>query len=178
KTTADRYVPSGARSFSVSDATGFAAGDVIAIKKTVTEDWVKFMKMDDLVRDGKKQTWLPVGRGLITEHKGAAGGGNTITLEVPLSDSFDPQHFKPKGIEVVKIKPPARLSQVGIEHLHIVSPEQAIPHTQPHFTALRVTGQDCWVRDVVIDETMNSVAVGGQRITLERVFVNRKALHQ
>jgi hypothetical protein len=99
-------------------------------------------------------------------------------VEAPLSDSFDTQYFKPQGIQVVKIKPPARVAQAGIEHLHIESPPQAISHTQPHFTALRLNGQDCWARDVVIDETMNSVAVGGQRITLERVFVNRKARHQ
>jgi hypothetical protein len=31
---------------------------------------------------------------------------------------------------------------------------------------------------VIIDDTMNSVAVGGRRITLQRVSVNRKAKHQ
>jgi hypothetical protein len=40
-----------------------------------------------------------------------------------------------------------------------------------------MTGQDCWVRDVVIEETMNSVAFGGCRITAVSVAVNRKALH-
>ena len=65
-----------------------------------------------------------------------------------------------------------------IEQLHIECPPQPINHTEPHFTALRINGQDCWVRDVVCDETMNSVAVSGQRITLERVSVNRKARHQ
>jgi hypothetical protein len=86
--------------------------------------------------------------------------------------------LNPPGIAVVKIRPSARLSQCGIENLHIESPPQAFNHSQPHFTALRINGQDCWARDVVIDETMDSVAVSGQRITLERVTVNRKALHQ
>jgi hypothetical protein len=175
---ADKYVPSGAKTFTVADAKGFAVGDVIVLRKQVTEAWVKFMHMDDLVRDDKKQTWLPVGHILTTERQIAAIRDNSITLEVPLSDSFDAQYTGPQGTVVAKIKPPARLTQVGIEHLHIESPPQAIPHTQPHFTALRVSGQDCWARDVVIEETMNSVAVGGKRITLERVIVNRKALHQ
>ena len=175
-TIADKYVPSGARSFTVTDAKGFAAGDIIAVRKPVTASWVKFMQMDDLVRDGKKQTWLQIGRPLTTERRIASVAGNTITLEVPLSDSFDARHFP--EIHVAKIKPPARVALVGIENLHIESPPQAIPHTQPHFTALRLNGQDCWVRDVVIDETMNSVTVVGTRITLERVFVNRKARHQ
>ena len=47
-----------------------------------------------------------------------------------------------------------------------------------HFTALRLNAEDAWVRDVVIDETMNSVGINGRRITLQRVAVNRKARHQ
>jgi len=176
-TIADTYVPSGTSTFTVTDAMGFAVGDTIAIRKVVTADWVKFMQMNDLVRDGKKQTWLAVGRVLTTQRQIKAIAGNQITLEVPLSDSFDARYFQPAGFAVVKIKP-AWLSQIGIEHLHIESPLQAIPHTQPHFSAIRINGQDCWVRDVVCDETMDSVAVSGRRITLQRVAVNRKALHQ
>ena len=176
-TIADAYVPSGLYTFTVADAMGFAVGDLIAIRKAVTADWVKFMHMDDLVRDGKKQTWLAVGRVLTTERQIKSIAGNKITLDVPLSDSFDAQYFKPAGFAVIKIKP-SWISQVGIEHLHIESPLQAIPHTEPHFSAIRINGQDCWVRDVVCDETMDSVLVKGRRITLERVAVNRKALHQ
>ena len=165
-TIADKYVPSGAMAFSVADAKGFAVGDVITIAKPVTEAWVKFMHMDDMVRDGKAQTWLPVGRTLTTERRIAAISGNTITLDVPLADSFDARYLNPPGTAVAKIKPPARVSQAGIEHLHIECPLQAIKHTDPHFSALRINGQDCWVRNVVIDETMNSVAVNGSRITL------------
>ncbi len=177
-TIADKYVPSGTKTFTVADATGFAVGDLVDIRKPVTEAWVKHMQMTELVRDGKPQTWLPVGRVLTTERQIAAIQGNTITLDVPLSDSFDSQYLSPPGTAVVKIRPPARVSQVGIEYLHIECPPQAISHTQPHFTALRLNGQDCWVRDLVIEETMNSVAVSGKRITLERVIVNRKARHE
>ena len=104
-TIAEAYVPSGSYTFSVADAKGFAVGDTIAIRKAVTADWVKFMHMDDLVRDGEKQTWLTVGRILTTERRIKAIAGNKITLEVPLSDSFDAQYFKPAGFAVVKIKP-------------------------------------------------------------------------
>jgi hypothetical protein len=175
---ADAYVPSGAMSFRVGDAKGFAVGDTIAIRRPVTEAWVKFMGMNDLVRDGSPQTWLRVGNLTTTERRIVAITGNTITLDVPLSDSFDARYLNPPGTMVVKIKPPERLTEIGIEYLHIESPLQEISHSQPHFTALRLNGQDCWVRDVVIDETMNSVGVGGRRITLERVAVHRKAKHQ
>jgi hypothetical protein len=67
---------------------------------------------------------------------------------------------------------------VGVEQLHIESPPQEINHSQPHFSALRFNAEDGWVRDLAIDETMNSVAVGGARITVQRVAVTRKAKHQ
>ena len=174
---ADAYVASGATSFTVVDAKGFAAGDTISVRKTVTAEWVKFMGMDDLVRDGKKQTWLAPGRVLGTERTITAVDGNTITLDVPLADSYDARFAGPQGTAVVKIRP-AWLTQVGVEHLHIECPPQAIPHTRPHFTALRITGKDCWARDVVCDETMTSVSVHGRRITLQQVFVHRKARAQ
>jgi hypothetical protein len=67
---------------------------------------------------------------------------------------------------------------VGVEDLHIECPPQEINHTESHFSALRMNAQDSWVRNVIIDETMNSIGVNGCRITLQRVAVNRKARHQ
>jgi hypothetical protein len=174
----DSYVPSGARAFTVADTTGFAVGDIIAIRRPVTEAWVKFMEMHDLVRDDRAQTWIRAGASITTERKIAAISGKTITVDVPFSDSFDARYMNPPGTAVVKMRPSVRISQSGVEHLHIESPPQPFNHTQSHFTALRINGEDCWVRDVIADETMNSVAVNGRRITLERVAVNRKAIHQ
>ena len=177
-TIAESYVPSGATSFTVADAGGFRSGDVIEIRRPVTAAWVKFMQMDDLVRDGKPQTWLRTGTVTITERRVSAVAGNRITLDVPLSDSFDAKYLSPPGTIVAKIPPPLRIAQAGIEDLCIESPAQASSHSEPHFTAVRMNGEDCWMRDVVIFETMNSVGVNGRRITLLRVAVNRKALHQ
>lgn len=174
----DSYVPSGSMSFTVANASGFAAGDTIEIRRPVTATWVHFMGMDNLVRNGRPQTWIRAGTRIPIERRIASVSGNRITLEVPLSDSFDSQYLSPPGTEVVKVRPPARLTQIGIEHLCIVSPPQAVNHTQALYTAVRLDGQDCWMQDVVIDETMNSVGLGGRRITLKDVTVNRKALHQ
>jgi hypothetical protein len=69
--------------------------------------------------------------------------------------------------------PQARLTQCGVERLHIQSPPMEISYSQHPYSALRINGEDCWARDVRIEETMNSVGVGGRRITLERVAVNR-----
>jgi hypothetical protein len=177
-TITDAYVPSGASAFTVADAKGFAPGDTILIQRPVTAAWVELMEMHDLTRDNKPQTWLRPGTTLTTERRVAALTGNRVTLDVPLSDSFDAKYLNPPGTAVVKTTPPSRLNQAGVESLHLESPPQEISHSQPHFTALRINGEDCWARDILIDETMNSVGVGGRRITLERVTVHRTARHQ
>jgi hypothetical protein len=177
-TIADPYVPSGTKSFSVVDASAFAVGDTIQIRRPVTSAWIKFMHMDDLVRNGKAETWLRAGNTADAERRIAAISGKTITLDIPISDSLDAKYLNPPGAKVLKTRPPQRISQSGIESLHIESPPQRINHTQAHFQALRISGEDCWVRDVICEETMNSVAVSGRRITLQRVAVNRKTPHQ
>ena len=177
-TVIDAYVPSGATSFHVADGAGLALGDSIAIRHPVTAAWVKFMQMDDLTRDGKPQTWIKTGATITTERTIAAISGNTITLNVPLSDSFDAKYLNPPGTKVEKLPPSESVSQSGIEHLHIECPPQAINHTEAHFSAMRIDGRDCWAQDVAADETMNSVGVTGMRITLAHISVNRKAKHQ
>lgn len=175
---AEAYVASGAMQFTVSGLGGFAVGDSIEIRRPVTDAWVKFMQMNDLMRDGRPQTWIRSGTATKMERRIAAVSGKTITVDVPLSDSFDPKYLNPPGIVVAKVRLPTRLSQIGLEHLHIESPLQAISHTQPHFSGIRMNGEDCWIRDVICDETMNSIGVSGQRITLQRVAVNRRARHE
>jgi hypothetical protein len=176
-TIRDKYVPSGAIEFTVADARSFKKGDLIRIEKPVTSEWISFMQMHNLVRDGKPQTWIKEGNTLVSERRITNITGNKITLDVPVSDSYDMKFF-PGGASVVKTDPSERLRNSGIEHLQIVSPLQPISHSQPHFTALRISGEDCWARDILIEETMNSVGVSGKRITIENVVVSRKALHQ
>src|SRR5262249_29414735 len=162
----------------VASAKGFAVGDTIEIEHPVTQSWVKFMQMDDMVRDGKAQTWIRVGNNIAALRNITGISGNTISIDVPLSDSLDAKYLSPPGAAVVKVRPPPAITQSGIEDLRIECPPQAINHTQRHFQALRINGQDCWARNVVCDETMNSVSVSGRRITLLQVSVNRRAAHQ
>ena len=174
----DSYVPSGSSEFTVTDAAGFAVGDTIEIRRPVTDAWIKLMQMHDLVRDGRRQTWMPVGSSTVFERRIVALSGKTITVDVQLPDSFDAKYLNPPGTAVHKVRSPERLSQMGVEHLRIESPPQEINHSKPHFSALRMSGEDCWIRDVLSNETMNSIGVSGRRITLQRVAVHRQARHE
>ena len=116
-TFADAYVPSGTNAFSVAEAKGFAVGDAISIRRPTTADWVKFMGMDTLNRNGDKQTWIGLSRAGTQERKITAIDGNRITIDVPLSDSYDAKYLGASGVTVTKLKPAAGVSNVGIEHL-------------------------------------------------------------
>ena len=172
-TISDGYVPSGVNSFNVTDASGFKKGDAIEIRKPVTEEWIRFMQMDKMTRDGKPQTWIKAGSLLITQRTIASLAGNKITLDVPLSDCIDAAYTKPNGTLVAKIQPRNMVTQSAVEYLHIQSPPMEMSYEQAPYSALRINGRDCWARDIKIEETMNSVSVGGSRITLERVIITR-----
>lgn len=169
----DAYVPSGALSFNVVNTIGFSIGDWIEIRKPVTKKWITYMQMNDLVRDGKPQTWIREGTTLNCRRKIASVSGTKITLDVPLSDSYDAAYLNPTGTSVVKIQSPQLVSQVGIENLCIQAPPMAVNHVEALYSALRMNGQDCWAKDLQINETMNSVGVNGSRITLANVAVFR-----
>ena len=65
-TITDAYVPSGTRTFHVSDASGLAVGKTVLVGRPVTQAWVDFMGMNTLVRDGMAQTWIAVGTTIST----------------------------------------------------------------------------------------------------------------
>jgi hypothetical protein len=54
----DQYVPIGATDVNVQSASGVAVGQTVWVQRAVTAKWVRANGMNDLVRDGKQQTWL------------------------------------------------------------------------------------------------------------------------
>ena len=56
----DSYVPVGSRTLNlpVNSIHEFKIGDEICIRRLATPQWIEKMGMDNLVRDGKKQTWM------------------------------------------------------------------------------------------------------------------------
>jgi hypothetical protein len=126
--------------------------------------------MDNLERDGKKQTWI-TGE-ITTERIIRAISGNRIKVDFPLTDSFDSKYLNPPGTSVVKITTSGELSQIGIENFRIVSPGQSGTINERHhkaFTIGRIS--DGWARNIEIFNTVNSISVVGKRITIDRVSI-------
>lgn len=166
----DAYVPSGAQSFHVTDVMGFKAGDTIRISRPVTEDWVEFMGMHELVRDGKKQTWIS---GEITTTRVIRKiEGKKITIDIPLTDSYDSRYLNPPGVSVIKITTSGELSQIGIENFRIACPDQSVTINEGHHQAFRMSGiSDGWARNIEIFNTVNSISVTGRRITIDNISI-------
>lgn len=169
-TISSTYVPSGAQVFDLTDASGFAAGDTIRISRPVTAAWITFMGMDQLVRDGKKQTW--VSGEMTAEHIVRKIEKNTVTIDIPLTDSYDAAFTAPSGTTVQKITTSGEESQMGVESLRIVSPAQSVTINDGHHRALTMNGVvDCWVRNLEIYNTVNSISLTAKRITVDSISI-------
>ena len=175
---ADSYVPSGASSLQVENGSSFRAGDTVLIVHPITAEYIHFMGMDELVRDGKKQTWLAAGSSIETDRTIKSVEGNRLTFDAPLSDSIDAQYAP--GASVVKYNFPGRISQSGVESLRVAAPPLDVPISQPQYTFLTMNVvADAWARDVVVQETENAVSIGptAKRITIAAVRVLHSQPH-
>jgi len=130
--------------------------------------------MHDMVRGGNAQTWLGLNRQGIHTRRIASIAGNVITVDVPLSDSFDAQYLGKGAVEVVRVgdsEPALPLAQVGVERLRIQCEPLEIDYGRAPYSGIRVGGQDCWIDDVQCVETMNTIVVTGRRVTVRNTHV-------
>ncbi|WP_175403982.1 discoidin domain-containing protein [Mucilaginibacter sp. PPCGB 2223] len=167
----DAYVPAGTNIISVADAKAFVVGDTVIIRRPVTDAWVHFMRMDDMYRDGKKETWIAKTRQGVIRRKIVAITGNKLALNIPVSDCYDARYLGATSTTVAKAEPSQRITQVGVENLHIQCPPLESDYGHAPYSAIRVGGDDCWVKDVLCEETMNATVLAGNRITMEHVVV-------
>jgi hypothetical protein len=164
----NQYVPSGTNSITVTDASGFSVGDDVLVQRTVTQAWIHLLGMDTLVRNGVPQTWIPAGTKINTDRTIAAINGNTITLDAPLTDSFDPAFLGNPPGTISKYTFPGRISQVAVEHLQILAPIGTTVYNAVSMSAVK----DGWVSDVVGQETQNAFNISStsKRITFDHII--------
>ncbi len=156
----DDYVPSGARSFTVDDASNLSVGAAVLVDRPVTAAWVHFMGMDRLVRGGQPQTWIRAGTLIHSDRRITAIDGNLVTVDAPISDSFDAQYLRPDSATVVPYTFNGRIEQVGLESMSIVAPPGPKPISQPTFSLLQMRSvANGWVRDLVAQDFINGLTI-------------------
>lgn len=168
----DAYVPAGARSFHVSDASGFKVGDPILVDRPVTAAWIALLGMDKLVRNGAPQTWLNPGSVVHSDRVILAIAGNQITIDAPLTDSLDAKYLNPPGATVVKYTFPGRIEQVGVESLKAVAPPPAGGGSL--FVTMGAV-KDAWVKDVAFTDFWNGIQVSSnsKQVTFQDLKIAR-----
>jgi hypothetical protein len=110
----DKYVPVGARSFNVTSAKGFKAGDRILVRRIGNQDWIKELGLDS--EHAGRYAWRPLTISydrVILEVK-----GNSITIDAPVFCAIDSRWG---GGEIVKYDDQGRIEQVGVENLRGIS---------------------------------------------------------
>jgi hypothetical protein len=175
-TLTDAYVPSGTDIIHLVDASSLHVGDTLLLVKPTTPAWVKFMGMDRLERSDRQEYW--VGEDLKVYRKVAAVDGNTVYLDVPLTDDIDIAFFGGIAPPVSHMEVSGQIAETGVEDLKIVAPSRSVNYGQDaDFDGLSmVDAVDSWMHDVHLQDTTNSVSIGSgtERITVEEVDVQQQ----
>jgi hypothetical protein len=171
----DKYAPAGSTLLHLANTSGIHSGDTLEIVKPVTPEWVHFMGMDHLVRNGNPETW--VGNDIRVFRKVASVKGDTVGLEVPLTDSFDSRFYGTEQPTVTRVAISGPIEETGIENLRIVAPNRRIDyHQDAHFDGIEMDNiADSWLRGLAFVDTTNSVTIGhnAERLTVVQVDVHQ-----
>jgi hypothetical protein len=164
------YIPSGSRTLTVSSTAGYSVGDGIIITRFATDAWIAYVGMDNIVDpDDGPETWMSQGDKFYTDRNIVAINGNTITIDAPLTDSFDMALLAAVPPTVEKYTFPGRVSQAGLEKIFIEC------NGQGGGAFYANDNIDCWVADVFCHDGMNTFEFDrrSRRCTIDNVIIDR-----
>jgi len=170
----DAYVPFGAHTVHVDDASHIHAGDLVEIGKPVTAKWIAYMGMSGLERPGVDEHWIT---GILkTRRRITAVSGNAITFEIALMDDYDAKFLNTEHFTVQPVEISGQVTEAGVEYLRILAPAVSVDFHAPHSIALEMNAAaDSWVREVAMIDTTEGIRVDfdSERITLTRGYIEQ-----
>ena len=142
----DTFVPTGAYTVHVSDASGFRPGDRVVLYRPGTKEWIHDIKMDQIVeRQGTRQ-WTPREYNLSFEREVVAVEGNAVTLDNPVVMQMSERYG---GGELFKYAYPGRISEAGVVDLCLDSEFEDYEDTRHGWIGVQIDkAEDCWVDNV------------------------------
>lgn len=140
------YVPVGRFYISVENPEFFKVGDDIVVYRPGTDQWIKDLKMDQIVpREGTKQ-WEANSYNLNFERVITKIVGNQIYIDQPI---VMPLEKKYGGAEVFKYTFEGRISEVGIENMSFESAYTSETDEDHAWEAIKLNKvEHGWVRNV------------------------------
>lgn len=146
----DAFVPVGAKRLSVENASGFAVGDRVSVRRPATAEWIAALGMNLMQgwRPENRIQW-PVGsRDIIWDRVVTSIDGNTVGIDAPITTSLEKALG---GGTVSKYAFPGRIENVGVENLRCVSEyDRSQPVDEEHaWVCVSLDKvQNAWVRQV------------------------------
>ena len=166
-------------SLTVKKADEFKPGDMIRITKVTNDDWIETLGMDRIEGEGNRP-WKAEGYQLKHVRMITQVTNNTITLDVPLPQSFDADHCEGK-VQAVDLSGSSELC--GVEGLRIISnydtsvKSDTRAYEGPYLAdeeknmacGVKLKCIDGWVRNCTVMHTQaQSVQMNGSRYTTVR----------
>ncbi len=168
----DTYFPVNTTKLTFKNGHSFKVGDQIIMNRPSTKEWLEKIGADKigLYVDYTLTNWTPGDFDLNWDRKIIAVTPESITLDVPLTNSLDPQFG---GGNVAKYTWDGRINNIGIENLRCNSTFDSSNEKDENHRWMAITMDnvcDSWVRRVVAEHFVSSaVAVWetASRITVE-----------
>lgn len=144
------YVPLGATSVEVEDASAFKLGQSIVLHRIATPAWIQTMGMNHLIRNHKHEHWISPGTSIQQEREISAIDGHRISWTVPLTDPLD-SNLSDQNLTLIAYTPPDRIQESGLEHLTMIQSPSAthLPVGTKTILPINLGGaQDCWIQNI------------------------------
>ena len=156
----DSYVPVGAFSFNVGNAGKYKVGDQIVVYRPGTEQWIKDLKMDQIIeRPGTKQ-WQPDSYELNFERTITKIEGNKLFIDNPVVMAMEQKYG---GGAVYKYDFEGRISEVGVENILFKSDYLTETDEDHGWVAVDFGNvENCWAQNITSEYFGNScINIGG-----------------
>lgn len=142
-----QYVGTGSKSFVIEDASSFAIGDEIFVRRTPNQLWCDTLKMSTLSEiDPEATDWTP--DSYIIDHPRIITDiqGNTVTVDIPV---IDPMRELYGGGYILHKLYNVSLQQSGVENMFITSVYASETDEEHGWTAIETSNaENCWVKNV------------------------------
>lgn len=161
----DAYVGTGAKIFTVADASNYAVGDNIIVKFTPNAAWFSDLKVDKNGYIVDPTDYWDATAGAFNigfKRKIIAKNGNTITIDCSI---MQPMQTKYGGGQITKYTTTGRLNKCGVEDLRIVGIQDGgSPGASGNGNRLRVGIRprfldNCWIHGVTVTRTSESAVM-------------------
>jgi hypothetical protein len=170
----DAYVPIGATTFHVDSTAGLAVGQAVVVQRPQEQNWIHAIGMDQIPMrpGGGTVQWKP-GAGLQFERTITAISGNTVTVDIPLTNALEKQYTH---AVVWPYTFAGRITNVGVEHMSAdgiaftSTPDYATKgYFESSFASFSAVDGG-WANDIVADNFgsgLGGVGESAKRITIE-----------